>query len=144
MIPLIATLVTLRRAAGIQGQEIARTLGLGSTAGPSMVSRWESGQTIPTVGHTIGYAHAVGRQVVVTRDGTPVDDLVSLLPTLAGLREAAGLTRDDVARCLWVTRASVGYLEHSAGPRTHLDALLRYLGATGHTLDVAALEAVEL
>ncbi|MFI7532613.1 hypothetical protein [Streptosporangium sp. NPDC049376] len=143
MIPLIAELVALRRTAQIQGQELAHTLGLGASAGPSMVSRWESGQAIPVVGHVIGYAHAVGHQLVVVHDGEPVGALDEVLPDMAGLRTAAGLTRAAVAECLWITVTSVGHLERTAGPRTQLTALLRYLGALGCTLTLAPFEVVE-
>ncbi|MFD0889968.1 hypothetical protein ACFQ08_35960 [Streptosporangium algeriense] len=143
MIPLIADLVELRRTARIQGREVAQALGLGASAGPSMVSRWESGQTIPVVGHVIGYAHAVGHQLVVVRDGEEAVALDEVLTDLAGLRTAAGLSRAAVAECLWITASAVAHLERTAGPRTQLTALLRYLGALGCVLVLVPLEAVE-
>jgi transcriptional regulator with XRE-family HTH domain len=112
MIPLISELASLRRAAGIEQQHIAAALGLGAKAGPSAVSAWESGQQIPTVGHTCGFARLVGRRVVVVRAGVVVGDLLDVLPRFSALLPAAG-------------------------SGTRLATVLRHLGAGGHELVLA-------
>lgn len=141
MMPLISALAELRQAAGIQQQQIAADLQLGAKAGPTMVSYWESGTSIPNVGHTCGYARLVDRQVVVTRDGQTVGDLLDVYPNLTKLRKAAGRTRADVATCLYITRDSVLSAEHHAGPRARLTTALQHLGASGYEIGLARPDA---
>lgn len=143
MMPIVARLAELRKAAGIRQLQIAAGLRLGAVAGPTVVSSWESGVMIPNVGHICGYAELVGHRVVVQRDGETVGDLLAVFPGLAGLREAAGLTQRDVAECLYVDQSSVSSAERHAGPRTRLTTAVQQLGASGHVIELQPLEGVE-
>ncbi|WP_433252938.1 hypothetical protein ACQPYK_08700 [Streptosporangium sp. CA-135522] len=141
MIPLISELAAARRAAGIQQQQIAKMLRLGASAGPSVVSAWESGGMVPNVGHVCGYATTVGRRVIVTRGTQVQGDLLDIVPRLGALRRATGLTQADVAACLYVTPAAVVSAERHAGPRTRLTTARQHLGAAGYALALMPIMA---
>ncbi|WP_326828717.1 hypothetical protein OIE13_22665 [Streptosporangium sp. NBC_01810] len=127
----MSRLVSLGRAAGIQQQHIAAELGLGAKAGPTRVSAWVAGTAIPNVGHTCGWSRAVGYRAVVQRDGTVIGDFLDVWPTAGQLREAAGLSRADVAACLYVQNSWAHEVEQKAGPRTRLTTAVQYLGVLG-------------
>lgn len=142
MMPLISRLRELRQAAGIEQQHIAATLGLAAKAGPSMVGAWEAGREIPRVGHFCGFAHTVGCRAVVRRGGETIGDLIDVWPTIQHLREAAGLSRMDVAECLYVHKSTVQAAERAAGPQTRLTTALRHLGALSCVVDLEPLGEV--
>ncbi len=142
MMSIVSSLAELRRAAGISQREIAAALGLSAKVGNKVVSNWESGVSIPNIGHTVAYALAVGHRVVVTKDGKTVGDLVEVYPRLPELREAAGRSKADVAAALYVHWSSIRTVELHAGPGAQLATAVRYLGALGYRVELIPCEAV--
>lgn len=131
MMPLVSRLRELRRAAGIEQQHVAKAIGLGAVAGPTVVGDWEAGRGIPRVGHFSDFARAVGYRAVVRRGGETLGDLADVWPTIGQLRKAAGLTQTGVAECLYAHQSTVQAAEQQAGPRTRLTTAVQLLGVLG-------------
>ena len=105
------------------------------------VSGWDGGKVSPSIRYAIAYADLLGYRIVVYRNGFLVADLVGVLPRLAELRRAAGLTQAQVGRQLRVGAHAVSWLEQHAGPSSWFAVAERHLRACGY--EVALDRAVE-
>lgn len=132
--PLMASLAEHRLAAGVTVCAVADALGVHA----SMVSGWQAGRRSPSWRYALAYAAAVGRQVVVWRDGILAlgVDVPQVLPRL---REDAGLTQSALAARMGMTRGVVSLAETDRGHT--LVTVERYVTALGAELRHLPLEA---
>lgn len=105
------------------------------------VSGWDGGRVSPTARYATAYADLLGYRIVVYRNGRVVADLRDVLPRLAELRCAVGLTQAQVGQRLRIGAHAVSWLEQHAKPSSCLAVVERHLRACGY--EVALDRAVE-
>lgn len=132
--PLMVRLGHAREQAGIRQNAVAAQLGVHTDT----VYKWEAGQRSPHYAHANAYAHHINQQIIL-HDGRRIlargADIPAALPRL---REAAGISRRQLADTIHVTRQAVTAAERRGHQLlTAVEAAARGLGLT---VDVRACQ----
>lgn len=136
-VTLVTRLGQLREDQDIQQKDVAAVLGVHRSA----VCRWEAGIRIPSICYAAAWAPLVSRRLVATTlDGRVVAE-GQALAALAGLREAAGVSRSELARLLQLPYSTIASWERKAGPHTCLITVQRHLGGLGYRVGLAPTQA---
>lgn len=135
MLSIPEQLARIRAAAGLTQAEVAQRAG--TSAVP--MCRWESGARSPQLRNACTWAAVLGHRLVVTRDGRPLGEVLSLPSGLSEARVAAGLTQSELARRMYVARNAVCQVEtRSLTAVCSLVTAERYLTGCGYRLDLEA------
>lgn len=119
----------LRRRRELKGLTLGEVASLSGVSAASL-SNWEAGKVIPTPPNLAAVAHALGAQVA---DLAPVP---AGRMRMSDLRHHAGLSQEDVAEAIAMSKASVTNIESGAtlpNPRA-LAALAHAYGVDEDTL----------
>lgn len=130
-----AGLRRIRRDLGLEVRHVAAQLGVST----GTISNWDLGHDNPPAHQVVAYAALLDRRIMVGRQRQGLYDLARVLPDLATIRKARGLTQQQVADLMHVGVAGVGKLELRARRRQRVGwaSIVCYLAALGCELGIA-------
>jgi DNA-binding XRE family transcriptional regulator len=90
----------------------------------------------------VAYAAFLDRRIMVGRERKGLYDIARVLPDLATIRKARGLTQQQVADLMHVSVAGVGQLERRCRYRQNVgwESIVRYFTALGYELGISKVE----
>jgi DNA-binding transcriptional regulator YiaG len=133
-----AGLRRIRRDLGLEVRHVAAQLGVST----GTVSNWDLGHDNPPAHQVVAYAALMDRRIMVGRERKGLYDLARVLPDLATIRKARGLTQQQVADLMHVSVAGVGQLERRCRYRQNVGwgSIVCYFTALGYELGISKVE----